>query len=71
MPAKVDAGSTPLYRGSNFGSWFTWCVKCNHGGHAGHIREWFAEKRVCPVTGCDCECMASERISQPYQSCHV
>ncbi|VDM05062.1 unnamed protein product [Schistocephalus solidus] len=22
-------------------SWFVWCQACRHGGHAGHLSEWF------------------------------
>ncbi|KAF9975129.1 GATOR complex protein wdr59 [Actinomortierella ambigua] len=34
------------------------CLKCGHGGHTEHYREWFVQERntVCP-TGCGCECM--------------
>jgi hypothetical protein len=39
-----------------FGQWFTWCQKCRHGGHAGHIDEWFQDHKTCPVTNCDCAC---------------
>ncbi|KAK7500780.1 hypothetical protein BaRGS_00008024 [Batillaria attramentaria] len=38
--------------------WFSWCQTCRHGGHAGHITEWFREHVDCPVTGCTCRCMA-------------
>lgn len=38
--------------------WFSWCQTCRHGGHAGHITEWFREHGDCPVTGCTCRCMA-------------
>ena len=27
-----------------------------HGGHAGHIIQWFTEHVDCPVTGCTCKC---------------
>lgn len=43
---------------SKFGSWFTWCQTCRHGGHASHIIEWFNEHQNCPVAGCDCRCMS-------------
>ena len=41
---------------SVFSSWFTWCQTCRHGGHAGHVIEWFLEHVECPVTGCTCKC---------------
>ncbi|KAI9144603.1 hypothetical protein BKA69DRAFT_809018 [Paraphysoderma sedebokerense] len=32
------------------------CPVCGHGGHAEHIRDWFAEgNKACP-TGCGCKC---------------
>lgn len=36
--------------------WFTWCMRCKHGGHSGHLVGWFANHDVCPVSGCDCRC---------------
>jgi len=36
--------------------WFTWCMRCKHGGHAHHLIEWFNEHDTCPVSGCDCRC---------------
>ena len=26
---------------SGIGDWFTWCQTCLHGGHAGHMMDWF------------------------------
>ncbi|GAB5362175.1 hypothetical protein AAMO2058_000775700 [Amorphochlora amoebiformis] len=40
-----------------FGEWFVWCQECRHGGHAGHMHDWFANHFVCPVAKCDCRCM--------------
>mmetsp|Transcript_98 Transcript_98/g.163 ORF Transcript_98/g.163 Transcript_98/m.163 type:complete len:202 (+) Transcript_98:2-607(+) len=40
----------------NFAEWYTWCMRCRHGGHAHHIIGWFSGQKVCPVSGCDCEC---------------
>ena len=34
-------------------SWF--CTSCLHGGHLGHMANWFKENDVCP-TGCGCKC---------------
>jgi len=31
------------------------CSSCMHGGHAEHMREWFAKYDVCP-SGCGCKC---------------
>lgn len=41
---------------TGFDAWFTWCVVCRHGGHNAHVREWFAEYNICPVSGCGCKC---------------
>jgi hypothetical protein len=30
---------------------YTWCQGCGHGGHLGHMKEWFATSTLCP-TGC-------------------
>ncbi|THH10667.1 hypothetical protein EW145_g1164 [Phellinidium pouzarii] len=43
---------------------FVFCQSCRHGGHAGHIIEWFLgegeegdrRRRTCPVADCDCYC---------------
>lgn len=39
-----------------FDSWAAWCQVCQHGGHIGHLEEWFATHTECPVAGCDCQC---------------
>ena len=40
-----------------FQEFWTWCNKCNHGGHAQHIMDWHREKGpVCGVAGCGCLC---------------
>ena len=51
----------------NFGEWYTWCMRCRHGGHAHHIVGWFSKHKVCPVAGCDCECEfdAASNIVRP------
>lgn len=41
---------------ADLSSWFTWCQSCRHGGHAGHINNWFDKHTECPVTGCSCKC---------------
>eukprot|EP01134_Creolimax_fragrantissima_P001863 CFRG1863T1 len=43
--------------------WFSWCQNCRHGGHAGHITEWFAEHKECPVSACDCQCMLQDCVT--------
>lgn len=50
MNGHDDLGALPL------AEWFTWCVKCKHGGHAHHLVGWFANHEVCPVAGCECRC---------------
>jgi hypothetical protein len=39
-----------------FAEWFTWCMRCKHGGHAHHLVGWFTNHETCPVSGCDCQC---------------
>ena len=39
-----------------FAEWFTWCMRCKHGGHAHHVVGWFANHESCPVSGCNCRC---------------
>lgn len=36
--------------------WFSFCLSCNHGMHAGHAEEWFEKHLICPVPGCSCHC---------------
>lgn len=36
--------------------WFSFCLSCNHGMHAGHAEEWFERHEVCPAPGCICRC---------------
>ena len=36
---------------------FTVCASCGHGGHTGHLAEWFNKHSVCP-TGCGCDCVS-------------
>ncbi|XP_057660975.1 GATOR complex protein MIOS [Diorhabda carinulata] len=45
-----------------FELWFTWCQTCRHGGHAGHLCEWFDEHQECPVSGCSCRCFAIDAM---------
>lgn len=39
-----------------FGRWFSWCLRCRHGGHAACMTEWFKSHVRCPVADCDCPC---------------
>ncbi|KAJ1561465.1 hypothetical protein HK405_003852 [Cladochytrium tenue] len=74
-PGSMDgaaAGSDGIAIGgggelSGTDAWFAWCQACRHGGHAGHLRAWFASQAgwrdgaaaTCPVTGCECRCVAA------------
>ncbi|KAI9736685.1 MAG: hypothetical protein M1834_000889 [Cirrosporium novae-zelandiae] len=37
-------------------SFVTVCVRCRHGFHFAHAREWFKGHSVCPVPECGCVC---------------
>eukprot|EP01063_Lacrimia_lanifica_P002688 TRINITY_DN11422_c0_g1_i1.p1 TRINITY_DN11422_c0_g1~~TRINITY_DN11422_c0_g1_i1.p1 ORF type:complete len:1050 (+),score=326.20 TRINITY_DN11422_c0_g1_i1:116-3151(+) len=54
----LGAGNDPSFPVQNF----TWCLTCKHGGHVGHLLEWFAEHKSCPVAGCNCECMSLDVV---------
>ncbi|KAJ1921590.1 hypothetical protein H4219_000628 [Mycoemilia scoparia] len=41
---------------SKFEQSFSWCQTCGHGGHAGHMNEWFEAHSECPVPHCRCHC---------------
>ncbi|XP_026810871.1 GATOR complex protein WDR24 [Rhopalosiphum maidis] len=34
---------------------YAWCRGCAHGGHIGHMKQWFMENKYCP-TGCGHKC---------------
>ena len=54
-----------------FAEWFTWCMRCQHGGHAHHIVGWFANhNEVCPVSGCECRCQfdGTQKLNRPALS---
>jgi len=55
-----------------FAEWFTWCMRCKHGGHAHHLVGWFSKHEVCPVSGCDCICQFDgiDKLSRPGMSSH-
>jgi WD40 repeat protein len=40
-----------------------YCPHCAHGGHLGHVMEWFQRQTHCAVLGCDCEC--ARRLDAP------
>lgn len=45
-----------------FDDMWAWCAACKHGGHASHLRQWFATgKTVCPVAECMCHCALLDR----------
>jgi len=35
---------------------YAWCHGCGHGGHAAHMRLWFATEAQCPA-GCGHQCV--------------
>jgi hypothetical protein len=53
-----------------FAEWFTWCMRCKHGGHAHHLVGWFANHDTCPVSGCDCQCQfdVTEKLNHQASS---
>ena len=53
-----------------FAEWFTWCMRCKHGGHAHHLIGWFAKHEVCPVSGCHCQCQFDgiQKLNRPALS---
>lgn len=59
---SIESG--PDSKSSPFDNWFTWCQSCHHGGHAGHVMDWFKDHSDCPVAGCSCKCMASNCTSR-------
>ena len=50
-----------------FAEWFTWCMRCKHGGHAHHLVGWFSKHTSCAVSGCDCQCQFDgiEKLRRP------
>jgi len=39
-----------------FAEWFTWCMRCKHGGHTQCLVGWFANHETCAVRDCNCQC---------------
>eukprot|EP01028_Stygiella_incarcerata_P000319 TRINITY_DN10356_c0_g2_i1.p1 TRINITY_DN10356_c0_g2~~TRINITY_DN10356_c0_g2_i1.p1 ORF type:complete len:932 (-),score=226.96 TRINITY_DN10356_c0_g2_i1:4-2799(-) len=58
---KHAEGERPLPE-DEMNHWFTWCQRCKHGGHVGHLRDWFRMSDVCPVKGCECCCQALDHV---------
>lgn len=56
-----DGGSTWHSGTHNLDDWFMWCQTCRHGGHAGHLTEWFLFTDSCPVSDCNCKCQYMDR----------
>jgi len=58
-PRNISTGIDTYFWASSqtsFDNWFSWCQTCKHGGHVGHLQEWFKTHRGCPVADCDCQC---------------
>ncbi|GBG27113.1 GATOR complex protein MIOS [Hondaea fermentalgiana] len=54
--ASVSNDFVPAGTAQPFGRWFSWCLRCRHGGHASCMTEWFLEHVCCPVSDCTCTC---------------
>ncbi|XP_072401443.1 GATOR2 complex protein MIOS isoform X2 [Diabrotica undecimpunctata] len=59
----TTTGESSGAKSTPFELWFTWCQTCRHGGHAGHLCEWFDEHQECPVSGCSCRCFAIDAMA--------
>ena len=53
---RTQSGSSSSSSNLPFAEWYTWCLRCKHGGHAHHWVGWYAQHETCPVSGCDCQC---------------
>ncbi|KAF8820529.1 hypothetical protein IE077_003089 [Cardiosporidium cionae] len=42
--------------------WYTFCLKCHHGGCYSHLEEWFQQFDECPVPDCTCFCSATDPL---------
>ena len=61
MGSSLESNDIPRSPGNDgpsakFEDWFSWCMNCQHGGHAGHLYDWFQSNNNCPVSSCDCTC---------------
>ena len=52
------SGNEDYLRQEVLSGYVTFCMKCSHGSHASHAREWFARHQICPASDCQCLCMA-------------
>ena len=59
---KIVGDASANNKSHPFSSWILWCQTCRHGGHSGHLLDWFAEHSDCPVTGCICRCLNLDSI---------
>lgn len=55
-PEKIIQNKEYRKRKVKLNEWFSFCLSCNHGMHAGHAEEWFAKHSVCPTPRCTCHC---------------
>eukprot|EP00977_Amphora_coffeiformis_P008650 scaffold1959_cov162-Amphora_coffeaeformis.AAC.7 len=53
-----------------FAEWFSWCMRCKHGGHAHHMMGWFATHDECAVSNCGCRCQFDgiQKLQRPALS---
>ena len=56
-PSKSNANSV-LANLDVMAKLITFCMRCNHGFHSHHARDWYAKHRLCPVPECQCSCGA-------------
>lgn len=54
-PAKPGAAAA-LSEEDLEGRLMVFCMKCTHGFHGHHARDWFARHAMCPVPDCQCMC---------------
>ena len=54
-PSKASAASA-LAGEDVMAKLITFCMRCNHGFHSHHARDWFVKHRLCPIPSCRCLC---------------
>ena len=42
----------------------SFCIKCNHGGHAVHMHDWFANDNAKCPSGCGCSCILTQKFGE-------
>ncbi|CAD5220468.1 unnamed protein product [Bursaphelenchus okinawaensis] len=47
---------------------FAQCKDCGHGGHEGHVEEWFRNFGVCPFPGCEHICVTSRNKTEENET---